>query len=100
VLGLDTVEVTWENKDRKNFEDLQIQSSYDLYERSTVTKRAVRFPKYDNIVMDPKRYSPTAKVIVPLDILGLNEEKGNVKNICHFDVTRNQFLQSCLIYFV
>ena len=76
VLGLDTVELTWENKDRKNFEDLEIQSSYDLYEVSTVKKRAVRFPKYDNIVMDPRRYSPTAKIIVPLDVLGLNEEKG------------------------
>jgi len=75
-MGLDTVELTWENEGRKNFEDLVVESSYDLYEVNSVTKRAVRFPKYDNIVMDPRRYSKNFKMVIPLDILGLHDEKG------------------------
>lgn len=75
-MGLDTVELTWENDGRKNFEDLVIQSNYDLYETTTITKRAVKFPKFDNIVMDPRRYNTNTKIIIPLDILGLHDEKG------------------------
>jgi len=78
-MGLDTVELTWENEGKKNFEDLVIESKYDLYESNSITKRAVRFPKYDNIVMDPRRYSKTYKAIIPLDILGLREEQGMLK---------------------
>jgi len=79
-MGLDTVDLTWENKDRKNFEDLELKSIYDLYEVSTLKKRAVRFPKYDNIVMDPRRYNSNAKIVIPLDVLGLNEEKGRLNS--------------------
>lgn len=75
-MGLDTVELTWENEGRKNFEDLVVESNYDLYEVTSTTKRAVRFPKYDNIVMDPRRYPKGLKIIIPLDILGLQDEKG------------------------
>lgn len=75
-MGLDTVELTWENEGRKNFEDLVIESNYDLYEVTSVTKRAVRFPKYDNIVMDPRRYPRSLKIVIPLDVLGLQDEKG------------------------
>ncbi|CAL8121926.1 unnamed protein product [Orchesella dallaii] len=80
VMGLDTVELTWDNDGRKNFEDLTIESSYDLYEVTTTTKRAVRFPKYDNVVMDPRRYTTNAKIIIPLDILGLHDEKDMAGN--------------------
>ena len=73
---MDTVELTWDNEDKKNYENLAIQSSYDLYDTSTIVKRAIRFPKYDNIVMDPRRYSHKAEIIIPLDLLGLHEEKG------------------------
>jgi hypothetical protein len=78
VMGLDTVELTWDNEGKKNFEDLVIESSYDLYETTSVTKRAVRFPKYDNIVMDPRRYNKAYKAIIPLELLGLREEQGNI----------------------
>jgi hypothetical protein len=77
-MGLDTVELTWDNEGKKNFEDLVIESSYDLYETTSVTKRAVRFPKYDNIVMDPRRYNKAYKAIIPLELLGLREEQGTI----------------------
>jgi len=53
---------------------LKITSTYDLYETSTVTKRAVRFPKYNNIRLDPRRYSNNVKAIIPVDVLGLENE--------------------------
>ncbi|XP_035705378.1 protocadherin-like wing polarity protein stan isoform X3 [Folsomia candida] len=80
IMGLDTVELTWENEGRKNFEDLVVESNYDLYEVTSTTKRAVRFPKYDNIVMDPRRYPKGLKIIIPLDILGLQDEKDMAGN--------------------
>ena len=86
MLGLDTIELTWDNEDKKNYEDMAIQSSYDLYETSTIIKRAIRFPKYDNIIMDPRRYSSRAKIIIPLEILGLNDEKDTEEKVfsCFF----------------
>jgi len=92
-MGLDTVELTWDNDGRKNFEDLTIESSYDLYEVTTTTKRAVRFPKYDNVVMDPRRYNTNAKIIIPLDILGLHDEKGENVN---GEKTSKKFLRASI----